>query len=215
MHRFLILLLPFLALAAQPTPATCGPLLNEVMADPATDWDGDGTYSYRNDEWVEIVNPGPDALDLGGYYLTDEAGGQVFGLSGMLNAGDVLLVTGAQSVAWESAHGETATGLRLGNDGDTVQLVQVVDGAPVIVDSYTYNTYEAEDDRSSGRNPDGTGPWVLFDARNPYSGSTVPLGTGLAPTPGLRNDGGSVDPPATPAEEATWGEVKALYSGSR
>jgi hypothetical protein len=215
MRRVLFLVLPLLVLAARPAPGTCGPLLNEVMADPARDWDGDGAYSYRNDEWVEIVNPGPGSLALDGYFLADEAGGLVYGFTGTLAPGAVRIVYGGQATAWESANGETATGLRLGNDGDTVQLLQRVGASTVAVDSYTYNTYEAEDDRSSGRRPDGSGAWVLFDALNLYTGTTAPLGTGLSPTPGARNDGGEVDPPPTPVEEKTWGQVKTIYSSSR
>lgn len=212
MRKVLFLVLPLLFLVARPAPGTCGPLLNEVMADPARDWDGSGTYSYRDDEWVEIVNPGPGALTLDGCFLADEAGGLVYGFSGTLAEGGVQVVYGSQAVAWEAANDETATGLRLGNDGDTVQLMQRVGASTVVVDSFTYNTYEAEDDRSSGRLPDGASNRMLFDSLNLYSGTIVPLGTGLPPTPGARNDGGAVDPPTTPAEVTTWGYVKALYS---
>lgn len=212
MRKVLFLVLPLLVLAARPAPGTCGPLLNEMMADPARDWDGDGTYSYRNDEWVEIVNPGPETLTLDGYFLADETGGYVYGFTGTLAPGAVQVVYGGQAVAWEAANDESATGLRLGNDGDTVQLLQRVGASTVVVDSYTYNTYEAEDDRSSARLPDGTGGWVLRDGLNLYTGTTAPLTTGLPPTPGTRNDGGGGDPPPTPTEEKTWGHVKALYS---
>ncbi len=211
MRRVLFLFVPLLVLAARPAPGTCGPLLNEVMADPAQDWDGNGTYSYRDDEWVEIFNPGPGPLSLDGCYLADDAGGLVYGFAGTLAEGEVKLVYGSDAVAWEVANGETATGLRLGNDGDTVQLVQQVDTLTVVLDSFTYNTYEAEDDRSSGRLPDGSATRALFDSLNPYSGTTEPLGTGLPPTPGAPN-GGEVDPPPTPIEARTWGYVKALFA---
>ena len=38
--------------------------INEIMGDPATDWDGDGEYEYRYDEWVELYNPGPGAIGV-------------------------------------------------------------------------------------------------------------------------------------------------------
>lgn len=202
----------FVAILAVASPGTgnCGPVLNEVMADPARDWNGDGAYDFKNDEFVEIVNSGSAAVDLVGYYLGDEAGNFVYGFTGSLAPGAVAVVLGSASVAWESAHGESTTGLRLGNDGDTVTLWQVVGGTNVLVDSYTYTTVEAEDDRSSGRSPDGSATWALFDALNPYSGSTPPLGNGLAPTPGGLNLG---DPPPTATEMTTWGRVKDLYAG--
>jgi len=207
MKKFWILLLPCLLAASVPSLGTCGPLLNEMMADPASDWDGDGSYSYRNDEWVEIVNPGPGSLSLDGYLLTDEVGGPVYGFSGSLAEGAVLVVYGSDACEWETAHGEASTGLRLGNDGDTVILKQVVGSDTLTVDAYTYNTQEAEDDRSSGRRPDGGPVWEMFDALNPYGGSTPPLGNGLPPTPGESNGSSP-----TPARDGTWGRIKSLYA---
>jgi len=179
------------------------------MADPDSDWDGNGSYSYRDDEFVEIFNPGPGPLPLDGLFLADELGGYVFGFTGTLAEGAVRVVYGSESVAWEQANGQAATGLRLGNDGDTVQLVQVIEGVSTTVDAYTYTTYEAEDDRASGRNPDG-GTWELFDALNPYAGETPPAGNGLPPSPGGPN--GMEDPPPSPVAERSWGQIKALYT---
>lgn len=215
MRRVLLLLFPFsvvclACLAALPSLGTCGPLLNEMMGDPNRDWDGDGVYSSRNDEWVEIYNPGPGALDLEGYFLADDLGKPVYGYTESLPAGAVKVVYGGQSVAWESSHGQAATGLRLSNDGDTVELKQVVGPDTLLVDAYTYNTYEAEDDRASGRLPDGTDTWSLFDALNPYSGQAPPHGNGLPPTPGALNTGQG-DPP-TPSAEDTWGRIKQFYT---
>jgi hypothetical protein len=182
-----------------------------VLADPARDWDGDGAYEYRRDEFVEIVNPGSTDLELDGYYLADEGGGFVYGFTGSLAPGAVLVIYGSQAITWETMNGVATTGLRLGNDGDTVQLLQVVDGTPLLVDAYTYNTYEADDDRSSGRMPDGEATWQMFDALNPYGGSATPSGNGLPPTPGAHNDGGGGP---VPAEERSWGRIKALYAGN-
>jgi hypothetical protein len=96
----------------------------------------------------------------------------------------------------------------MSNDGDTVVLWQVAGGDTLLVDTHTFNTYEADDDRSTGRNPDGIGAWEIYDALNPYNGSTPPLGNGLAPTPGWPNSG---DPPQTSLEDTSWGAVKTLF----
>jgi len=208
MRRIALLIVVALA-AASPGTGNCGPVLNEVMADPATDWNGDGVYDFKNDEWAEIYNPGPTAVDLANYYLGDEVGGFVYGFTGSLPAGGVMVVHGSASVAWESAHAQSTTGLRLGNDGDTITLWQVVGGSNVLVDSYAYTTNEADDDRSSGRSPDGSTTWALFDGLNPYTGSGLPAGNGQPPTPGALNAGGA---PPTPVAESTWGRVKELYA---
>lgn len=208
MKTFALVALTVLGLA-NPGVGNCGPLLNEFMADPATDWDQDGTYSFKYDEWVEIVNPDGTAIDLNNYYLGDETGAFVYGFGGMLPPHAVFVVYGSESVSWEQTHGESTTGLRLGNDGDTITLWHMVGGNAELVDTYTYTTFEAEDDRSSGRMPDGAGTWKIFDSLNPYAGSNPPLGTGLAPTPGASNGGGGGGP--TPVQASTWGRVKHLY----
>ena len=71
-------------------PFVCGAqvLINEILADPASDWDGDASVGSRNDEWVEIVNVGGTAVDLSHYRLVDASGGfnWRYGFSGMLAA---------------------------------------------------------------------------------------------------------------------------------
>ncbi len=188
------LLLGCVALGGSAGTGSCGPVLNEVMADPASDWDGSGAYSSRDDEWVEIYNPGTASLTLDGYLIGDENLSPLFGFSGTLAAGAHKVVYGGDAVAYQQSHALNVYGLRLGNDGDTVTLLQVVGTDTLLVDSYTYNTYEAEDDRSSGRRPDGSAVWQLFDALNPYTGIVQPVGTGLLPTPGQSN--GAVPVPA-------------------
>lgn len=205
--RFLLLtLLGCFAVGGATAPGTCGPVLNEVMADPAGDWDGSGSYSSRDDEWVEIYNPGPGSLDLEGTMIGDGDASPLIALSGILEAEGHRLVTGGEAYAFQQANGWSAYGLRLGNDGDTVTLLQVVAGDTLLVDSYTYENHEAEDDRSSGRNPDGSPDWELFDALNPYTGGLLPPGNGLPPTPGTPNGGETVA-----AEETTWGRMRILY----
>ena len=124
----------------------------------------------------------------------------------MRPAGAVQVVYGSQSVAWETAHGLGTSGLRLANGGDTVQLKQVVGTDTLTVDAYTYNANEGGSDRSTGRYPDGASGWQIFDALNPYSGTTPPLGNGKSPTPGQPNTG-----TPTPLREETWGRIKSVY----
>jgi hypothetical protein len=194
--------------AAQPCGAQV--LVNEILADPGFDWDGDGTVSSRDDEWVEIVNAGSSPVILDDYRLSDGGTSRQlrFGFSGTLLPGGIKVVFGATSVAWESANGVSAVGLSLNNAGDDVRLWRIVAADTVLVDSYSYQAFEVLDDRSTGRHPDGSPTWALFDARNPYSGTTPPLGTGCAPTPGGSNTC------ATPVTPITWSNVKTKYESS-
>lgn len=58
------------ALGLITAPAVAGPVISEFMASNATSFrDGNGKY----EDWVEIWNNGPDAVNLAGWRLTDSA----------------------------------------------------------------------------------------------------------------------------------------------
>jgi hypothetical protein len=187
--------------------ARAGPglLLNEFVAGPARDWDGSGALSTRDDEWVEVFNGASGALDLSSFLVTDSDRLPRYAFSGTLGPGERRLVFGKESYDWEKANGFPAYGLSLANTGDTVMLWQVAGAETLLVDSYAYQSHEAAADRAVGRKLDG-GSWGLFDGLNPYVGTTLPLGTGCVPTPGLTN--ACQD---TPARTPTWGRLKTLY----
>jgi len=188
-------------------------VVNEVLAGPATDWDGDSSYSYRDDEWIEVYNTGGSTVDVSSYWLGDADSTLLFNLSGTLDAGAHRVVYGSDAVDWQRANGHSAVGFRLNNSGDTVILWKVeagslfaaTDSGAVLMDSYTYSSHEADDDRSSGRVPDGGEAWQMFDGLNPYGGSQEPQGNGCPPTPGTYNGC------PTPVEVRSWGSVKSLY----
>lgn len=193
-HRFDRLLLAGIALLALAAagPAGAAVLINEVLADPATDWDGDGAVDYQDDEWIEIVNTGAESVDLADYWLRDGLGDSPhLHLDGTLPAGAVLVVFGSDAVAWQTANGVSVTGFSLNNSGDTVDLLRSVwvDGdleSLEVAHSITYGDHEADDDRSCGWAAE-SGGWTLFDALNPYNGDLWPGGSGCAPTPGAGN----------------------------
>lgn len=179
--------------------------LNEVLAGPATDWDGSGAFSSRDDEWIEVTNTGTSPLGLGGFILSDGDSIPRFALSGTLAAGAQLVIFGRQSYDWERTNGFPAFGFSLNNSGDSVLLWQVVGADTLLVDHYAFRSHEAAADRAIGRTTD-TGAWQLFDQRNPYTGTTPPQGNGCAPTPGSPNACNS-----TPVQSATWGRLKTTY----
>jgi hypothetical protein len=203
-----LLIAALVHIPASATPACAeGPLrLNEIMAGPARDWDGNGTFSSRDDEWIELVNTGATPLDLAGYFVTDGDTIPRFALAGVLAPGGHLLVTGGQAHAWEQANGFPAFGLSLANSGDAVLVWQVAGAETTLVDSYAFRSHEAAADRATGRSPDGSGAWVVFDSLNPYTGATPPSGNGCAPTPGASNQC-----TLTPVRQMPWGRLKATY----
>jgi len=202
-----VLSLFLLTASATPRPACAVPdvRLSEILAGPARDWDGSGTFSSRDDEWIEIVNGGAAPADLTPYFVTDGDSIPRFGFAGTLAPGAVLLVTGAASVAWERATSHPVFGLSLGNSGDSVLLWKVTGGDTTLVDGYTFRSFEAAADRAIGRTPNGS-EWKLEDGLDPYTGTVPPLGTGCSPTPNAPNACGVV-----PVKKDTWGQLKALY----
>jgi len=207
LHRTLLCALLALAVAAALAPRADAALrLNEILPGPATDWDGSGVFSSRDDEWVEVVNTGPAALDLSPFMLTDAAGTPRFRFTGFLGAGERLVVFGSDSYAWERDSGHPAFGLSLGNSGDSVMLWQIGASDTMLIEHYAYLSHEAATDRAIGRRPDAEGAWSLFDGLNPYSGTTEPHGNGCAPSPGTPNQCDS-----TPVESGSWGRLKTLY----
>lgn len=181
-----------------------GLALSEILSGPARDWNGDGAFDARKDEWAEIWNAGAAPLDLSAYRLADGDSTIRYEFSGFLAAGAVALVLGSAAEDQQRALGRTVTGLSLNNAGDTVHLFRVDGSDTVLVDSRRYGSIEGASDRSVGRLGDA-GSWVLFDGLNKYTGSGEPKGSGCDPTPGGAN-GCPSDVIGT-----TWGKIKALY----
>src|SRR5262249_35043505 len=139
-------------LAAAAHPAAAATLqINELLAGPARDWDGSGTVSTRDDEWVEVKNVSGATLDLAGFLLTDGDSLPRIALTGTLAPGERRVVYGRESYDWERANGYPAFGLSLGNSGDAVILWQVQGADTVVVDAYAYRSHEAAADRAVGR----------------------------------------------------------------
>ena len=192
------------ALAGSPAGAATLQI-NEILAGPARDWDGSGAFSSRDDEWVELKNVTAAPLDLTGFIVTDGDSLPRLALTGTLASGERRMVFGKESYDWERAHGFPAFGLSLGNSGDAVLLWHVDGADTTLVDAYAYRSHEAAADRAVGRLNDD-GPWTLFDALNPYTGTLTPSGTGCDPSPGAKNSCA-----VTSVRRSSWGVLKSLY----
>lgn len=181
--------------------------INEFLADPARDWDGDSVVNSRDDEWIEIINRGQSAADLAGYRLADGEGRPVwrYEFSGTLGPGAVRLVFGSDSKAWEESNGFPQYGLSLNNSGDRIRLYRIAGADTVLMDSYLYAEIAARDDRAIGRRTDSPDAWVTFDGYNPCTSNCDPAGSGCYPTPNARNTC------VTATESHTWGAIKSMY----
>lgn len=145
------------------TPVHAAVVLNEIY--PKT--------SDPNYNWIELYNTGNESVSLNQWKIDHFQGD---GKASVLNAS---MIIGPH--AFLTLYG-TQMGITFGTDGDTIRLLtntnQVVDSVsyPSILG---YNT-------SYGRNPDGTGSWVICVPVPPYG-----------PTPNTNNNCPEAPSPTT------------------
>ena len=175
-------------------------VLNEVLTDPPSDdaattdvvegdANGDGTRSFSDDEFVELVNTNSVGLDISGYTIYDNVGlRHTFAEGSFLSGGGVALVFGGGSPTGEFGGADivtTASGgsLALTNTGDKV-VINDKNGNQIIEFEYGGSTtYDGGSDQSLTRDPDLTGDFVLHS-------TTV---AGGVYSPGTQTDGSVFD----------------------
>lgn len=136
-------------------------VINEILAAPQGDANGDGVIEVYEDEFIELYNAGTSPVDLSGWTLSDDdaAGGEFVIPSGTVIApsGFVTLFGGGVPTGFDGNvfvdDGRIGNGLS--NSGDTVELRRT----GTLVDERTYGT-EANHGESMIRLPDGYGAWT-------------------------------------------------------
>jgi hypothetical protein len=125
-------------LAARELPAAV-PRISEFMAENKTVLaDQDGEFS----DWIELFNPGPGALDLGGHHLTDE---RAFPAKWRIPAG-VIVPAGGFKIVFASGKDRTSptnelhTNFQLSKGGEYFALV-APDGVTVL---QSFDPYPAQ-----------------------------------------------------------------------
>ncbi len=140
--------------------------INEFMAS------NDFCYTDENgdyDDWIEIYNPGPDSVDIGGWYISDDLTNV---MAWQIPVGNPELTTIAPQdylLLWadkETEQGILHVDIKLSADGEEIVLA---DPNGVIVDQIVFDAQQT--DISCGRLPDGGTDWESF----------------INPTPGLPN----------------------------
>ena len=152
-------------------------ILNEILANEP----GSSTAG----EFIELVNVGGQAINIGGWTVSDASGVRhTFATGTTLAAGKAIVVFGgASGIPPGMASGVAAsTGtLSLNNTGDTVIVKNGSNKQASVVDSYTYaSSLAGVDGVSMNRNPDAnaSGTFVLH--------TSVSL---LSASPGTRANG--------------------------
>ncbi|MCK4311242.1 MAG: lamin tail domain-containing protein [Candidatus Cloacimonetes bacterium] len=150
------------------TKQITGLYINEFMADNETTIaDENGEY----DDWVEIFNSNPGAINMEGLFLTDNPA-----IPDKWQFPDVEIPANGFLLVWtddDEEQGELHTNFKLDADGEFIGLYEIDGITPI--DTLSFGPQE--EDISFGRYPDGADNWQFFDE----------------PTPGTSNSPGSVD----------------------
>ena len=133
--------------------------VNEFMADnDNTIADKYGEY----DDWLEIYNPGPDSVNLGGMYLTDDLSDPT-----QFRISDTITIpAGGFILFWadnDEEQGPFHTNFKLDADGEEIGLFGAE--GTVQIDAVVFTTQTT--DVAFGRLPDGTGDWGFMDHPTP------------------------------------------------
>ncbi len=155
------------------------PILNEFLADNSTGLMSPGEYEDPADaytDWIEIYNPGDEAIDIGGMYITDDLSSNQEWQIPTTQPDSTTIAAGGYLVLFadkESERGVLHVEIKLSSNGEDVGLF-ADDGAGHILmaDGYTYTVGTL--DVSEGRESDGHEDWTTF----------------TTPTPGASNDSG-------------------------
>jgi hypothetical protein len=140
--------------------------VNEFMADNETTLeDPDEAGSYP--DWIELYNPGAEAIDLGGLYLTDDLTDSTqFQIpNGVTITGGGFLLFYADG---DTDQGDLHTNFKLSADGESIALLGA-DGVTQI-DAVTFPVQTT--DVAYGRETDGSGSWGTQCEATPSSTNT-------------------------------------------
>lgn len=140
------------------------------------EFSSDTAGSGADQDWVEIYNSGPDAIDLSLYRLRDSTSSNKKDLSGNISGGSFSAFDFSDSL---NKTGDTIRLLLISDDVNTVDQVIYGSGGSVGAPSTG---------QSGGRQTDGGGSWILFSSQTKGStnNSSTPVPTAtLTPTPSL------------------------------
>ena len=151
--------------------------INEFLASNAT---GITDESGANEDWIEIYNAGAAAVDLAGYYISDDAAEPLLWQIPADNASLTTVPAGGYLILWadkDTEEGPHHVDIKLGAGGEDI-ILTAPDGTTTI-DQLTFGPQS--DDVSYGRVTDGDPSFQFFST----------------PTPDAANQGGSSPPTYT------------------
>lgn len=160
--------------------AISGIYINEFMAA------NNGFYEDENgefDDWIEIYNATANAVNVGGFFLTDSLDNpckyQIANNAPQLTtipAGGFLLFWADR----QADQGMLHLSFKLDRSGEQIGLAQICEDDTVFIDALTFG--EQQQNVSLARSPDGSENWIFSNPATPLKSNPA---TGLdAPQPG-------------------------------
>ncbi|KAA3655107.1 MAG: lamin tail domain-containing protein [Calditrichaeota bacterium] len=141
--------------------------INEFMAsNDSSVVDPEDTDGDPFEDWIEIYNPGSEAVDIGGMYVTDDLGDLMLWQIPETDASLTTIAPGGFLVLWadkEMDQGILHVNIKLSGGGEDIGLVGT-DGM-TIIDGLTYTEQPA--DTSYARVPDGSDTWQFIPGGTP------------------------------------------------
>jgi Lamin Tail Domain/Secretion system C-terminal sorting domain len=133
-------------------------VINEILADPDEDTNGDNVLDTKDDEFIEFVNNNGSDVDISGWQIFDQVNSNhTFQEGTIVPDGESIVVfgggnpSGIPGLVQVSSDGD----LSLNNSNETIALK---DKNGIIVASYSYTS--TSKGKSLARNPDITGDFV-------------------------------------------------------
>ncbi|HOY04961.1 MAG TPA: CotH kinase family protein [Saprospiraceae bacterium] len=152
-----------------------------VYADPSANFD----------DWVEIYNPGDEAIDLSGYFISDKAG---LPFKWRIPAGfseETTIQPGGFLLLWlddQPEEGPLHLPFKLDAAGENLLLS---DPDSILLDEVHFG--QQTTDVSLARQPDGSGAWLICTSPTPGFSNSLSTGTPLTEIPVASVSGGRFD----------------------
>ena len=115
------------------------------------------------EDWLELYNPGPADVAVGGLFLTDDPAAPT-----QWALPDTTIPAGGHLLVWcdnDPEDGPLHATFKLSGDGETVGLYGRIAAGNAVIDSYTFGAQTA--DVSEGRVTDGAAAWTFFSSPTP------------------------------------------------
>ena len=142
----------------------------------------------NNSDWLELYNAGSTAINLKGYYITDNLNNPAKWKVTI----DTVIAPGSYVVIWtDSKDSALHTSYNLSKDGEEIGVFSPIG---TIVDTIRYKTQST--DISVGRSPDGGNQWYYFNKPTPGSSNNTQTFSDIVySTPQFSKSGGLYDSP--------------------